>query len=52
LPELSAACSEPLAPPTLSADAAAATAALFRALADPHRVRIVNLLASSPSPVR
>jgi ArsR family transcriptional regulator len=52
LPELSAACCEPLAAPALSADAAAATAALFRALADPHRVRIVNLLASSPSPVR
>jgi ArsR family transcriptional regulator len=51
LPELSAACCAPLAAPALSADAAAATAALFRALADPHRVRIVNLLATSAEPV-
>ena len=46
-----AACCQPLAAPALSADAAAATAALFRALADPHRVRILNLLATSPDPV-
>jgi ArsR family transcriptional regulator, arsenate/arsenite/antimonite-responsive transcriptional repressor len=30
---------------------AGATAALFKALADPTRVRIVNLLAASPDPV-
>ena len=29
----------------------ATTARLFKALADPHRVRIVNLLATSPDPV-
>jgi DNA-binding transcriptional ArsR family regulator/SAM-dependent methyltransferase len=46
-----AACCAPLAAPALSASEAAATAALFRALADPHRVRIVNLLATSPDPV-
>ncbi len=27
------------------------TAALFKALSDPHRIRIVNLLANSPEPV-
>jgi ArsR family transcriptional regulator len=41
----------PLAAPALSDEEAAATAALFKALADPHRVRIVNLLATSPDPV-
>ena len=46
-----AACCAPLAAPTLSADEAAATAALFKALAAPHRVRIVNLLDTSPDPV-
>ncbi|CAN5731559.1 metalloregulator ArsR/SmtB family transcription factor [soil metagenome] len=30
---------------------AAATSALFRALSDPTRVRILNLLANSPRPV-
>jgi ArsR family transcriptional regulator len=44
-------CCGPLAAPTLSDDEAAATAELFRALADPARVRIVNLLATSDLPV-
>jgi ArsR family transcriptional regulator, arsenate/arsenite/antimonite-responsive transcriptional repressor len=44
-------CCVPLAAPTLSADEAAATADLFRALADPARVRIVNVLATSGAPV-
>ncbi len=35
----------------LSEDEAEGTAALFRALADPGRVRIVNLLATSDEPV-
>ena len=30
---------------------AAVSATLFKALADPHRVRIVNILANSPEPV-
>ena len=30
---------------------AAATATLFKALSDPHRIRIVNLLANSAEPV-
>jgi len=46
-----AACCAPLDAPTLSDQEAADTAALFRALADRHRVRIVNLLATSPEPV-
>ena len=49
--DVTAACCAPLAAPTLSAEEAAATAALFKALADPHRVRIVNLLATSSDPV-
>ena len=40
-------CCRPLAGPTLSDDEAESTALLFKALGDPARVRIVNLLASS-----
>ena len=40
-------CCAPLAAPALSDDEAAATAELFRALGDPARVRIVNLLATN-----
>jgi ArsR family transcriptional regulator len=47
----SAACCAPLGAPSLSDDQAQATAGLFKALADPHRVKIVNLLATSPDPV-
>jgi ArsR family transcriptional regulator len=46
-----AACCTPLGAPSLSDDQARATAQLFKALADPHRVKIVNLLATSPDPV-
>ncbi|MGH3442283.1 MAG: ArsR/SmtB family transcription factor [Nitriliruptorales bacterium] len=45
------ACCRPLAAPTLSDEEADATAALFKALADPARVRIVNLLATSDDSV-
>jgi ArsR family transcriptional regulator len=45
------ACCGPLAAATLTDDQAAATAAVFRALADPARVRIVNVLAASGEPV-
>ena len=41
----SAACRSP--PRTWIADDAASTAALFKALGDPHRVRVVNLLATA-----
>ncbi len=45
------ACCAPLAAEVLSDQEAAATASLFKALADPHRVRILNLLATSAEPV-
>jgi ArsR family transcriptional regulator len=41
----------PLAAPALSNEEAEATARLFAALGDPHRLKIVNLLATSPEPV-
>jgi ArsR family transcriptional regulator len=44
-------CCAPLAAPLLGEDEAAATAAVFAALASPARVRIVNLLASREEPV-
>jgi ArsR family transcriptional regulator len=40
-------CCAPLAAPTLSEEEADATAGLFRALADPARVRIVNMIAGA-----
>jgi len=46
-----AACCVPLAAPDLSAEDAAATATVFKALADPARVRIVNLLETAGEPV-
>jgi len=45
------ACCGPLAAATLSDDEATATAEVFKALADPARVRIVNVLATSGEPV-
>lgn len=45
------ACCAPLGAPTISDEEAGATAELFRALGDPHRVKIVNLLARSREPV-
>ncbi|MGH2449822.1 MAG: ArsR/SmtB family transcription factor [Candidatus Limnocylindria bacterium] len=41
------ACCQPLDAPALSDEEAEATAMLFKALADPARVKIVNLLATS-----
>ena len=49
--ELPVACCSPLAAPKLSDDQATATATLFKALSDPHRVRIVNLLSTSDEAV-
>lgn len=46
-----AACCAPLGAPTLSDAEAEATAGLFKALGDPARVRIVNLLATAGEPV-
>ncbi|MBA3842718.1 MAG: winged helix-turn-helix transcriptional regulator [Actinobacteria bacterium] len=45
------ACCAPLGASALSDQEAEATAAVFRALGDPTRVRIVNLLATSDGPV-
>jgi ArsR family transcriptional regulator, arsenate/arsenite/antimonite-responsive transcriptional repressor len=44
-------CCAPLAAPVLDQAEAAATAKLFKALADPARVRIVNVLATADGPV-
>jgi len=44
-------CCRPLGAPTLSDEEADSTAALFKALADPSRVKIVNLLVRSAGPV-
>ena len=46
-PTVPAACCVPLDEPSLSDEEAAAAAAMFKALADPTRVRIVNLLATA-----
>jgi len=45
------ACCAPLAAAALSAEQAEATSELFKALADPARVRIVNLIAVAGEPV-
>ena len=49
-PRSPAGCCVPLDAPELSDGEAEAAAALFRALADPARVRIVNLLATADRP--
>jgi ArsR family transcriptional regulator len=46
-----AACCVPIGRDGMSDGDAAATAALFKALGDPHRVRVVNLLAVSGEPI-
>jgi ArsR family transcriptional regulator len=45
------ACCSPLDASPLSDDEAGAAARLFKALADPARVRLVNLLATSDEPI-
>ena len=49
--QMPVACCSPLVAPKLDQAAAEATATLFKALGDPHRVRIVNLLANQSVPV-
>jgi ArsR family transcriptional regulator, arsenate/arsenite/antimonite-responsive transcriptional repressor len=49
--ETAVACCAPLGGAVLDGEEAAATAELFRALGDPARVRIVNLLATSSEPI-
>ncbi len=50
-PAPAATCCVPLGASALSEEEAQATAAVFKALGDPNRVRIVNLLASAGAPV-
>lgn len=45
-----AACCTPLAATGMSDEDARTTAGVFKALSDPHRVRIVNLLANADEP--
>jgi len=45
------ACCTPVAAPDITRGQAGTLAAIFKALADPHRVRIVNLLANAAEPV-
>ena len=49
--ETPVACCAPLGAPALDEEEALATAELFKALGDPARVRIVNLLATRQEPV-
>lgn len=44
-------CCPAIAAAPLREEQAAVTATLFKALSDPHRVRIVNILATTPDPV-
>jgi ArsR family transcriptional regulator, arsenate/arsenite/antimonite-responsive transcriptional repressor len=46
-----AACCVPIADDGMTPDDAATTAGVFKALADPHRVRVVNLLATAKEAV-
>ena len=48
---LAIACCAPLSTPLLSDEETDATAELFRALGDPARVRIMNVLATNDGPV-
>jgi ArsR family transcriptional regulator, arsenate/arsenite/antimonite-responsive transcriptional repressor len=50
-PTSAVACCAPVAGPGLSEDEAEATATLFRALGDPARVRIINVLATQTDAV-
>jgi ArsR family transcriptional regulator len=52
IPLMSAAeCCPPVGRQDITADDAENLAIVFRALADPSRIRIVNLLATSPDPI-
>jgi ArsR family transcriptional regulator len=45
------ACCSPVAAPDITSDQAGTLASVFKALSDPHRVRIVNRLANAARPV-
>jgi ArsR family transcriptional regulator, arsenate/arsenite/antimonite-responsive transcriptional repressor len=51
IPLAPVACCTPVAAPDITPDQAETLASVFKALADPHRVRIVNLLANAAEPV-
>ena len=51
LDQAPAACCIPLGATAMSEEDAGTTAEVFKALADPGRVKIVNLLANAPGPV-
>jgi ArsR family transcriptional regulator len=51
IPQAAVACCPPVAVPDITPDQAGTLASIFKALADPHRVRIVNLLANAAEPV-
>jgi ArsR family transcriptional regulator, arsenate/arsenite/antimonite-responsive transcriptional repressor len=44
-------CCAPVVSPDMTPNQAGALASLFKALADPHRVRIISLLANADGPV-
>jgi ArsR family transcriptional regulator, arsenate/arsenite/antimonite-responsive transcriptional repressor len=51
IPLAPVACCTPVAAPDITPGQAHTLASVFKALADPHRVRIVNLLANAAEPV-
>jgi ArsR family transcriptional regulator len=51
IPLAAVACCTPVVDPDITRDQAETLASIFKALADPHRVRIVNLLANADEPV-
>jgi ArsR family transcriptional regulator, arsenate/arsenite/antimonite-responsive transcriptional repressor len=51
VPLAAVACCTPVADPDITHRQADTLASIFKALADPHRVRIVNLLANAAEPV-
>ena len=51
LPIAPVACCGPVVAPDITPEQASTLAAVFKALADPHRVRIVNLLANADESV-
>lgn len=51
IPLAAVACCSPVIDPDITQDQAETLASIFKALADPHRVRIVNLLANAAEPV-
>jgi ArsR family transcriptional regulator len=51
IPVAPVACCTPVVTPDITADQADTLASVFKALADPSRLRIVNLLANAPEAV-